>query len=156
MSRKNKVNPDHYKVAGRLSPDDLARERMKQSAPQTARAWDERPGQPTWMDGRSAGPGPGNDAEAAGPSATRRPTGVRRVAKSGAKPQAKKPATGTRKTTVSRRSAREAGAERGDAQEQEGICREEENGPQDARTALSALGAVGPVIEEPLPTRGSR
>ena len=33
MSRKNKVNPDHYKVAGRLSPDDLARERMKQSAP---------------------------------------------------------------------------------------------------------------------------
>ena len=105
MSRKNKVNPDHYKVAGRLSPDDLARERMKQSAPQTARAWDERPGQLTWMDGRSAGPGPGNDAEAAGPSATRRPTGARRVAKSGAKAQAKKPATGTRKTTVSRRSA---------------------------------------------------
>ena len=107
MSRKNKVNPDHYKVAGRLSADDLARERMKQSAPKTARAWDERPGQPTWMDGRSAGPGPGprKDAEAAGPSATRRPTGVRRVAKSGAKAQAKKPATGTRKTTVSRRSA---------------------------------------------------
>ena len=105
MSRKNKVNPDHYKVAGRLSPDDLARERMKQSAPQTARAWDERPGQLTWMDGRSAGPGPGNDAEAAGPSATRRPTGVKRVAKSGAKAQAKKPATGTRKTPVSRRSA---------------------------------------------------
>ena len=105
MSRKNKVNPDHYKVAGRLSPDDLARERMKQSAPQTARAWDERPGQLTWMDGRSAGPGPGNDAEAAGPNATRRTTGVRRVAKSGAKAQAKKPAAGTRKTTVSRRSA---------------------------------------------------
>ena len=107
MSRKNKVNPDHYKVAGRLSADDLARERMKQSAPKTARAWDERPGQPTWMDGRSAGrgPGPGNDAKAAGPSATRRPTGARRVAKSGAKAQAKKPATSTRKTPVSRRSA---------------------------------------------------
>ena len=107
MSRKNKVNPDHYKVAGRLSPDDLARERMKQSAPTTARAWDQRPGQPTWMDDRSAGPGPdpGKDTEAAGPSATRRPTGVRRVAKSGAKAQAKKPATGTRKTPVSRRSA---------------------------------------------------
>ena len=109
MSRKNKVNPDHYKVAGRLSPDDLARERMKQSAPQTARAWDERPGQPTWMDDRSAGPGPdpgpdpGKDTEAAGPSATRRPTGVSRVAKSGAKAQAKKPAT--RETPVSRRSA---------------------------------------------------
>ena len=105
MSRKNKVNPDHYKVAGRLSPDDLARERMKQSVPKTARAWDERPGQPTWMDGPSAGSGPGNDAEAAGPIATRRPTGVERVAKSAAKAQAKKPATGTRKTPVSRRSA---------------------------------------------------
>ena len=109
MSRKNKVNPDHYKVAGRLSADDLARERMKQSAPKTARAWDERPGQPTWMDGRSAGRGPGgprpnNDAKAAGPGATRRPTGARRVAKSGAKAQAK-PATGTRKTTAPRRSA---------------------------------------------------
>ena len=107
MSRKNKVNPDHYKVAGRLSPDDLARERMKQSAPTTARAWDERPGQPTWMDGRSAGggSGPGNDAEATGPSATTRPTGASRVAKSPAKAHAKKPATGTRKKPVSTRSA---------------------------------------------------
>ena len=30
MSRHNKVNPDHYKIAGRLSSDDLARERHKQ------------------------------------------------------------------------------------------------------------------------------
>jgi hypothetical protein len=30
MSRHNKVNPDHYKTAGRLTPDDLARERAKQ------------------------------------------------------------------------------------------------------------------------------
>jgi hypothetical protein len=44
MSRKNKVNPAHYKVAGRLSPDDLARERMKQNARQDAPAWQERPG----------------------------------------------------------------------------------------------------------------
>jgi hypothetical protein len=42
MSRKNKVNPDHYKVAGRLAPDDLARERMKQGMAKTARDWDER------------------------------------------------------------------------------------------------------------------
>ena len=42
MSRKNKVNPDHYKVAGRLSPDDLARERMKQNARQDSKAWHER------------------------------------------------------------------------------------------------------------------
>jgi hypothetical protein len=27
MSRKNNVNPDHYKVAGRERPDDLARAR---------------------------------------------------------------------------------------------------------------------------------
>ena len=31
MSRRNKVNPDHYTTAGRLSPDDLARERRKQA-----------------------------------------------------------------------------------------------------------------------------
>jgi hypothetical protein len=31
MSRHNKVNPDHYTSAGRLSPDDLARERKKQA-----------------------------------------------------------------------------------------------------------------------------
>ncbi|MBA3269795.1 MAG: hypothetical protein H0T71_04725 [Acidobacteria bacterium] len=31
MSRQNKVNPAHYTLAGRLSPDDLARERRKQS-----------------------------------------------------------------------------------------------------------------------------
>jgi hypothetical protein len=34
MSRQNKVNPDHYKLAGRLSPDDLARERQRQPASQ--------------------------------------------------------------------------------------------------------------------------
>ncbi len=33
MSGKNKVNPDHYKVAGRLSQDDLARARRTQSEP---------------------------------------------------------------------------------------------------------------------------
>jgi hypothetical protein len=31
MSRQNKVNPDHYRIAGRLTPDDLARERQKQN-----------------------------------------------------------------------------------------------------------------------------
>lgn len=30
MSRQNKVNPSQYHVAGRLTPDDLARERVKQ------------------------------------------------------------------------------------------------------------------------------
>jgi len=31
MSKQNKVNPDHYKTGGRLTPDDLARERKKQT-----------------------------------------------------------------------------------------------------------------------------
>jgi len=30
MSKHNKVNPDHYHQAGRLTPDEMARERMKQ------------------------------------------------------------------------------------------------------------------------------
>jgi len=30
MSRQNKVNPMQYHVAGRLTPDDAARERVKQ------------------------------------------------------------------------------------------------------------------------------
>jgi hypothetical protein len=30
MSRRNKVNPDRYKTGGRLTPDDLARERQAQ------------------------------------------------------------------------------------------------------------------------------
>ena len=141
MSRKNKVNPDHYKVAGRLSADDLARERMKQSAPKTARAWDERPGQPTWMDGRSAGPAP---AQATTPRLQGRVRRGGRLA-----PDASQKAAPRRKRRSRPRARgdaclqavcrREAGAESGDAQEQEGICREEENGPQDARTALSGL-----------------
>lgn len=30
MSKQNKVNPSQYQIAGRLVPDDLARERVKQ------------------------------------------------------------------------------------------------------------------------------
>jgi hypothetical protein len=30
MSRQNKVNPMQYQLAGRLTPDDAARERVKQ------------------------------------------------------------------------------------------------------------------------------
>src|SRR5688572_19868092 len=30
MSRQNKVNKNHYDQAGRLTPDEMARERMKQ------------------------------------------------------------------------------------------------------------------------------
>jgi hypothetical protein len=52
MSRANKVNPDHYKQAGRLTPDEAARERMKQkdvSPRRSGRANEppSRPGPPT-------------------------------------------------------------------------------------------------------------
>jgi len=36
MSGRNRVNPDHYKVSGRLTTDELARERHKQQ-PQGAK-----------------------------------------------------------------------------------------------------------------------
>lgn len=38
MSKQNKVNPGQYYVAGRLTPDDAARERMKQRRPAEIRA----------------------------------------------------------------------------------------------------------------------
>jgi hypothetical protein len=31
MSRRNKVNKDHYDQGGRLTPDEMARERMRQA-----------------------------------------------------------------------------------------------------------------------------
>jgi hypothetical protein len=50
MSRQNKVNPDHYTTAGRLSPDDLARERWKQNEPTHAeRGRRARKAMPPWM-----------------------------------------------------------------------------------------------------------
>lgn len=55
MSRRNKVNPDHYTTAGRLSPDDLARERKKQAEQMLARARgrDSKP-MPPWMANEAA------------------------------------------------------------------------------------------------------
>jgi hypothetical protein len=49
MSRQNKVNPDHYKLAGRLSPDDLARERQRHmgSQPGPLRSRNRKP-MPPW------------------------------------------------------------------------------------------------------------
>lgn len=36
MSKQNKVNPGQYYVGGRLTPDDMARERRKQQRPASA------------------------------------------------------------------------------------------------------------------------
>ena len=45
MSRVNKVNPSQYQVGGRLTPDDAARERVKQrnvAPPATAASRDSK------------------------------------------------------------------------------------------------------------------
>src|SRR5688572_18133572 len=66
MSRHNKVNPDHYTTAGRLSQDDLARERRKQSeSPMGFNRKSAKKAAPPWManDQTNAGGGDngGND-----------------------------------------------------------------------------------------------
>jgi hypothetical protein len=43
MSKQNKVNPGAYTQAGRLSPDDAARERMKQVENASTRRLEGRP-----------------------------------------------------------------------------------------------------------------
>ena len=43
MSKQNKVNPGTYTQAGRLSPDDAARERMKQADTASTRHLEGRP-----------------------------------------------------------------------------------------------------------------
>ncbi len=50
MSRHTKVNPDHYTIAGRLAPDDLARERWKPIDPhQGVRRRRRRQPVPPWL-----------------------------------------------------------------------------------------------------------
>jgi hypothetical protein len=102
MSRKNKVNPDHYKVAGRLSPDDLARERVKQDVHQSADAWHERerPAAP-WTSAEDARPSDEAQEGASG-AGTRlgAPRGARRSATPGG------PATRSAKTLRTKKGGR--------------------------------------------------
>ena len=49
MSRQNKVNPDRYKTAGRLSPDELARERQAQQSSTPVDRTRRADEQPPWM-----------------------------------------------------------------------------------------------------------
>ena len=43
MSRQNKVNKSNYTQAGRLTPDDMAREREKMSRPEGDRVKNQEP-----------------------------------------------------------------------------------------------------------------
>jgi hypothetical protein len=66
VSRQNKVNPDHYTTAGRLSPDDLARERWKQNEanPGGGRRRKRKP-MPPWMKQGAGGAESAEGAEGA-------------------------------------------------------------------------------------------
>jgi hypothetical protein len=58
VSRQNKVNPDHYTMAGRLTPDDLARQRLRQGEQHVAGGRRGRnKAMPPWManEGRHGG-----------------------------------------------------------------------------------------------------
>lgn len=140
MSRQNKVNPDHYKMAGRLSPDDLARERRQQEElhlPGGRRGREKL--MPPWMasetpkpadeiDQVAEGGAPGEEPPADTPAmpkptkrarAAKRPTSAVRARKSSrkvagsAKKSAARPKAKTRKTPRARgRAARGASAKR--------------------------------------------
>jgi hypothetical protein len=101
MSRINKVNPDHYKTAGRLSADDLARERVKQAEiHQTGPKRRRGSPQPPWM---------ANEVSAAGRETSRAET--RRVepptTASGASGTASTGKTGRARDSTSRAAAPE-------------------------------------------------
>jgi hypothetical protein len=63
VSRHNKVNPDHYTMAGRLSPDDLARERMRQGEQQLEGGRRSKKAMPPWMANDAAGDGESDDID---------------------------------------------------------------------------------------------
>ncbi len=104
MSRHNKVNPDHYKVAGRLSTDDLARERRNQNSARVTALRDRstKP-MPPWMT-RHDEPRTEEQAEPTqapapvGPPAGNRPAGTRSKARSSRKPVARTAAATKAKT----------------------------------------------------------
>ena len=125
MSRQNKVNPDHYKLAGRLSPDDLARERRQQTAAELGplRGRGRKPMPPWALEEASAGdedernasvdeaaqqpqakPRRGPSADVSGARAQKktarrkREAGKQRVAKTAPKTRAARP--GARKTVA--------------------------------------------------------
>jgi hypothetical protein len=77
MSRQNKVNPDHYKLAGRLSPDDLARERQRHvgSQPGPLRGRNRKP-IPPWATGTRTETGGAADVADAASAGTTTPRGA--------------------------------------------------------------------------------
>jgi hypothetical protein len=100
MSRHNKVNPDHYTIAGRLTPDDLARERHKQGDGRRA-ASRQKPA-PPWTQTRAATAparaGVANDAPAKSEAGE---SEAEKAGTSGRRRRASSKAAGTRGNTAS-------------------------------------------------------
>ncbi len=65
MSRINKVNPDHYTMAGRLSPDELARQRRQQGQQQPRGGRGRKGPMPPWMANENATNSVGSEARSA-------------------------------------------------------------------------------------------
>jgi hypothetical protein len=63
VSRQNKVNPDHYTMAGRLTPDDLARERVRQGEQLEGGRRRRKKATPPWMANDTTGSGGSDDAD---------------------------------------------------------------------------------------------
>ena len=71
MSRRNKVNPDHYTLAGRLAPDDMARELRKQAERMfSGSRGPRRKPMPPWMAQEQSSPEKATLDEAAPPEST--------------------------------------------------------------------------------------
>ena len=98
MSRINKVNKDHYMIAGRLTPDELARQRRKQEEPLWG-ATKNRKGKPMppWM--ANENPAAEGDAAREEPSETGRDVSGKRQAADGDQENS------SRRSATARRSA---------------------------------------------------
>jgi hypothetical protein len=116
MSRNNKVNRDHYMIAGRLPQDEWARQRKKQTEPLWGTKRRKARPAPPWMAGEPAGAA--DDAvstnEADEGEATQQPRGRTRREASGTPQGAGNDQTRTkRRTTEARPQDTKAGTTRG-------------------------------------------
>jgi hypothetical protein len=102
MSRLNKVNPDHYTMAGRLSADDLARERMRQGPHRPERGRARNKPLPPWLAKEAA-----NDRGAAEDTGSDR---VEVTAPKRARPAPRRKVTGEAPATARRQSTKASGA----------------------------------------------
>ena len=171
MSRRNKVNPDHYTIAGRLAPDDMARERRKQ-ADQLRGATRERQRKPVppWManDAGDMGKDAGANATESSPVEAVEAEDAPAINVSGAanvsdeaaqQPQAKPSRSGMGKQQAggsNRKKTARRKAEAGKQQTRTGTTRGARSAKAKPRTTPKASGARGSAKTRKAPrSRGS-